>query len=137
MEDVIKRLKRGDLIEVYWFDASESRLPKNVSKQVPLPNHVIETRIRELGEFLTVQVGRFSREPWLIYTVKEVDEEPYITAVRLSDVYRIKVYEEKMFKKAGAQKTSIKGSPRLFRKKVQRFADGTVKYYRSKGRKKC
>lgn len=126
VEDVVKRLKRGDEIIVCWLDAAEYELPSS-EIPTPLPNHCVETRQEERGEFICVQKGRFSGEPFLIYVLKRLDDKPRLTSVPLSIVYRIVVLEKKFPRKTIKLESYIQKS---FRKRIQHFSDGVVKYYR-------
>jgi len=125
VEKVLSKLKRGDLIKIYWLDASESELPREMDP--PLPNHVVETRVEEVGEFLCVQRGRFSGDPHLIYVISRMDGRARIGSIRLCDIYRIQVYDEKKRRKASMEVSKTR------RRSIRRFGNGVVKYYRYRG----
>ncbi len=127
VEKALTKLKRGDLVKVCWMDASESEVP-NLGETL-IPNHNVETRVEEYGEFVGVQLGKFSKEPHLIYIVKRVDKRPRLSSVPLKLVYHIAACKEKTIRKAclSTDKTS---SVDFRRDVVQRFGDGSVKYRR-------
>mgnify|MGYP007109749213 CR=1 FL=1 len=118
MLKVLQRLRRGDFLKIYWFDASES---DNVDVgRLPLPNYNVETRQEEFGEFVCIQNGKQSGDPHLIYIIKRVNGKARIGSVRLCDIYRLEILGDKAAKKAA------KPQRHLY---TRIFPDGSVKYY--------
>ena len=68
----VQNLKRGDRVEIWWIDASESDV-KNLT--LPLPDHCVETLHREIGWFVGLQKGDTWRDIHLIFKTRSTDPD--------------------------------------------------------------
>jgi hypothetical protein len=126
VERILRALKRGDLIAVHWLDANESRILSDYFSGGELPNHTVETRVVEYGEFVCVQRGDFSGEPHLIIIKERMDGEVKTCSILLSNIYNIERFDKSTRKKNG----SFSSLQVHRRKRTRRFSDGSTKIYR-------
>jgi len=143
--EILRSLKTGDRIEVWWADASEGDVK---SLALPLPGHNVETRQHEIGWFVGLQKGDTWRDIHLIFQTRRTDIEgpsprfkitsipfaricPQCGLEVLMLVKRLRLLEDgKEARKQAENKDepSPPSRPRRYRKRVQRFRDGSVKY---------
>ena len=70
--DILRNLKPGDLIEVWWADANENNVKVTA---LPLPNYCVETRQLEIGWFVGLQKGDTWGDLHLLFETRMTDPD--------------------------------------------------------------
>lgn len=83
--EILRNLKPGSRIEVWWADASERDFGLEVV-ELPILNSFVETRVREIGWFLGLQKGEFWGDLHLLFESRVTDADTVGARHRITSI---------------------------------------------------
>jgi len=117
VEEILLKLKAGDLIKIVWYDAS---LIKIAETKDPNLSNIVETEVEQIGQFIGIYRGKESGIKHLVMIVEKKDGKVVYAAIPLSLIIKIsKGSKMRMMKRKTLSKVNgLKKKPFGFKTKV-------------------